>query len=51
MVVMGKDYRVFTVGRNFIFTNDASDKVRLQCIEGPKKGKGVWFLKSVKLVK
>jgi hypothetical protein len=43
-------------------TSDASDKVRVQCIEGssfwrsgnqgPRKGKGgSWFLKGVKLIK
>jgi hypothetical protein len=53
---MGRGHRVFIVKRNSMFTSDASDKVRVQCIEGssfwrsgnqgPRKGKGVWFLKS-----
>ena len=47
---MGRDHCVFIVERNSMVTSDASDKVRVQCIEGssfwrsgnqgPRKGKG-----------
>jgi hypothetical protein len=31
---MGRGHRVFIVERNSMTTNDAADKVRVQCIEG-----------------